>query len=596
MLLIAALAAFAAPLGARPRASPVAQEAPGAPAAPHFASPREVLEAFVSVYEFERTGESAALDRAAATLDVGGLAGRERARRLVQRLGRVFDHVAVVDPAAIQADLDRQDAERAARGEPVDPSRKVWTVSPPGRPELSIAIVLARGARGWLIAPETVEKIDAWYVAVEDLALIDVAAGKPKSVDEIVRGFVPKELKGGGFLLEPWQWIGVLVLFLIAFFAERLITLFLRPLVRRLSQFEGVKLPAEELARFERPLGWLILSGLFLGGVQALDLPTDVYAPMRIAIAVFATVMAAWTAYRAVDVLCWPLEVRAQRTEGKFDDMLVPLLRRTLKVVVALVGLLFVISETTGAIWHVLAGLSIGSLAVGFAAKDSIENLFGTFTVFLDSPFKIGDVIRVGDIEGTVEQVGFRSTRVRTPEDSLITVPNSRFIGTHVHNLGARRQRRILLRLGLTYDTPAEKLEAFCEAIRELVRTHPWTKRESYHVWFAGYGESSLDVEVVCFVETGDHATFLRERHRFLLDLLRLAERMQVSFAFPTRTVWSATPESAAHPDRPRTSEEAIQLGRASAREVTAASLAHLGGARPPLVRFDPANPDAIGR
>jgi MscS family membrane protein len=588
-LLIALAAAFALALllVAPARATARAQDpAPATQAAGEgFASPEEVVEALLGVHEYERSGDEAALARAASTIAPpgSGLARRESAERLAIRLVRLFDHVAVLDPLRVRDEKVDIDAEHAR-----------WTVRPATAPEPVITLGFELRDGSWRLDETTIDSIDGWYTAVEDLPRIAEAAERPLSLTELVRSRVPRRLKGGGFLLEPWQWIGLLLLLLVALLVERAITRFVRPMIRRLGQFEGVALDPELLAKFERPFGWLLLSWLFLAGIQGLDLPTDVYSVLRIAIGLLTTFFTVWSAYCLVGIGCWPLQVRADRTENRFDDMLVPLLRRTLKIVVVIVGFVFLVSRITGDVWHVLAGLSIGSLAIGFAAKDSIENLFGTFTVLMDGPFKIGDPVRVGDIEGSVEQVGFRSTRIRTPEDSLISVPNSRFIASHVDNLGARRSRRVRLVLGLTYDTPPEKIEALCEGIRELIRVHPHTSNAGYHVWLSGFGPSSLDVEVICMVALADHATFLRERHRLYLDVLRLAARLNVAFAFPTQTVWSATKEGTLHPDNPPDSVQAVLRGRAEAKSLTEQTVQPLG--KPGLVRYLPDDPDAIVR
>ena len=175
---------------------------------------------------------------------------------------------------------------------------------------------------------------------------------------------------------------------------------------------------------------------------------------------------------------------------------------------------MYIASKWTEDLWGLVAGIGIGSIAVGFAARDSIENLFGTFTVLLDKPFQVGDWILVGDLEGTVEDVGFRSTRIRTFYNSLISVPNRTFISSNVDNMGQRRYRRIREMLGLTYDTPPEKIEAFCEGVRRIIATHPYTRKDYYHVYFNGFGPSSLDVLLYCFVETPDWSTELREKHK----------------------------------------------------------------------------------
>jgi MscS family membrane protein len=177
-----------------------------------------------------------------------------------------------------------------------------------------------------------------------------------------------------------------------------------------------------------------------------------------------------------------------------------------------------------------------------------------------------------------------------------VTVPNSRFISSHVDCLGARRERRVKFNLGLTYDTPAQSIEAFCEGVRELVRAHPYTAKDSYHVWFSNFGASSLDVEVICFIETTEFPTFVRERHRLFLDILRLAQRLGVGFAFPTTTVWMGrTEDLAPRGAGPVDRRAAIEHGRASAREVARESVGGLTG-KPEPVQFVADDPDAIPR
>lgn len=582
---------LAAPNGPCAAAAPaVAAQETGAvePVTSKFSSPREVMKEFVRVFEYQKTGDSADLEAAARTLNVAGpSATREReARRLMeQRFARILDRVAVVDP------LQFADAA-AVEGKDVHVAELKRTAEP----RVTIELVFERvSGGGWLIARETIEHVDEMWDEVKELQPLEEFGDKSaKTAADLVRSLAPKTLQGGGILLEPYQWIALVALIVLAVIVERLLTFLLRPLIRRLSAADGLSIDIKLLHDFERPVGAIFLGIVFMLGLPALDLSSSVYDALDIAASFIVAVASVWATYRLVDVVCWNLEQRAARTDNRFDDMLVPLLRRTLKVLVLAVGIVFVASRLTDQLWHVLAGLSIGSLAVGFAAKDSIENLFGTFTVLLDNPFKLGDVVKVNDIEGTVEQVGFRSTRVRTFEDSLITVPNSRFIGQHVENFGARRKRRIKTALSLTYDTPPESIQAFCEGVREIIRRHPYTAKDSYNVWFSNYGAASLDVDLICFITTTDFATFMRERHRLFLDILRLAQDLGIGFAFPTQTIWMGKPEDLQHPDAPKGRKAALSAGREKARAVAEASLAHLEGQTPELVRFDPADPDAI--
>ncbi len=404
---------------------------------------------------------------------------------------------------------------------------------------------------------------------------------------EPLRNWLPDALTGESFGLAHYQWIGLLLLVLAAVLVDRAVRLVVGRLLVRFAGGKDVRLERDLLVDFERPLGILAGAVAFWILLALLGLSQGVHDSLRIAASFAAAVAGIWAAYRLVDLFCGHLEARAKRTTNKFDDMLVPLLRRTLKIFVVIVGIVFLASQWTNEVWGVVAGLGIGSIAVGFAARDSIENLFGTFTVLLDKPFEIGDWILVGKIEGTVETVGFRSTRIRTFYNSVITVPNRTFISTDVDNMGRRKYRRIKTMLGLTYDTPPGKIEAFCEGVRQIIRSHPYTRKDYYHVYLNAFGPSSLDVLLYCFVETPEWATELREKHRLFADILSLADELGVSFAFPTQTLHVAKPEDLAHTGVPAGDVEGQRHGRSAADAVVARSLADYGGhgvVPPPVV------------
>jgi MscS family membrane protein len=251
----------------------------------------------------------------------------------------------------------------------------------------------------------------------------------------------------------------------------------------------------------------------------------------------FAVVSAIWTIFLFTDLLAGYLGRKAAATHTRFDDLLVPLVSKSIKAFVVCVGLLLCAETFNLPLTGLIGGLGIGGAALAIASKDAISNLFGSFTVLLDRPFEIGDWIVCDDVEGTVEQVGFRSTRVRTFYNSLISIPNSQFTTAVVDNMGRRHYRRIKTYLTVQYDTTPEQLEAFCEGIRELIRSHPYTRKDYFHVYFNRFGENSLDVLLYCFLACPDWSAELRERERLFLDIVRLAQRLDISFAFPTRTL-----------------------------------------------------------
>jgi MscS family membrane protein len=298
---------------------------------------------------------------------------------------------------------------------------------------------------------------------------------------------------------------------------------------------------------------------------------------------------AIWAFWMLIEVLGSYLRARAETTASRFDDLLVPLIVRTLKIAVVVIGVIAIVHAIVpSASTELLAGVGIGGLALALAAKDAIANLFGSLMIIAERPFEIGDWIHVGDIDGSVETVGMRSTRVRTFYNSLVTIPNSELTTATIDNYGKRKYRRIKTTLGVTYDTSPELMESFCEGIRQLIREHPYTRKDYYHVYFHDYGAYSLDILVYCFVQTPEWGTELRERHRLMTDILRLARSLGVEFAFPTQTnivhMNGGHDGGASNRPRPMNTYDANRKARAAAVEIIEDTLGR--GMKPPPVDY----------
>jgi MscS family membrane protein len=179
----------------------------------------------------------------------------------------------------------------------------------------------------------------------------------------------------------------------------------------------------------------------------------------------------------------------------------------------------------------------VGGLAVALAARDSLANLLGSLLIMFEKPFRIGHYVRVGGAEGTVEDVGFRSTRIRTLDNSLVSIPNNAVVNTTIENLSLRAMRRQRFFVQVTYDTPREKLEKLVAGIRQLIVDHPLTNKTSVEVRFNNFNESSLDVLVMFYLAVDQYTVELREREAILLQIMELAQDLGVAFAFPTRTL-----------------------------------------------------------
>ncbi len=339
-----------------------------------------------------------------------------------------------------------------------------------------------------------------------------------------------------GFLLKYWQWLSIFLIVIIGIIFDKFLVWILALNVSRWKKQYIVFGSLDSTVL--RPLGLMAMALLLWFGLGILELPYTYLVILSISVKLLVSLSGVWSAFSLVDVLHTILMYRAQQTHNKFDDLLIPMVSKSLKVLVIVVGTIFAADNLNINVTNLLAGLGLGGLAFALAAKDLVGNFFGSLTILLDRPFHIGDWIIIGDVEGTVEQVGFRSTRVRTFYNSVITLPNALLTTTKVDNMGARRYRRMKTMLGLIYDTPPDKINSFCESIRALIQLHPYMRRNYYQVYFNQYNLASLDILIYVFWETPDWNIELRERHRFLLDILRLAKQLDVEFAYPTQTLY----------------------------------------------------------
>ena len=394
-----------------------------------------------------------------------------------------------------------------------------------------------------------------------------------------LRDLMPAWLRNRVFLLANWQWVGLLMLVILGIIAGQIGAFLFFRIALRLARARGAELRRGRKAG--RPFGLMAMAAFWWLGLDWLLLPERAHIVMILVVRLLLMVGAVWSLMRIVDWISEVFVGLAQRTESKFDDLLVPMVRRAVKVFVTALGIVWIADNLDMDIGALLAGLGIGGIALALAAKDTVSNFFGALTVLTDRPFEVGDWVVIGTMEGTVSAVGFRSTRIVTFYNSVVTFPNSILITTPVDNLGRRSYRRFKTHLGVTYDTPADKLETFIEGIRELIRRHPYTRKDYYHVYLNRYGANSLDILVYMFFTAPDWATELRERQRLLMDILRLAEELGVDFAFPTRTLHMVQATMPDHGEPAEDIRQAWKKGQAAAGEIVEE---FTGSHRPPPV------------
>lgn len=392
------------------------------------------------------------------------------------------------------------------------------------------AMVLAPGneASGWRFTADTVGAARELYTAIEDMPEVNGGAfpDVPSTYMRIrrwVRDVAPA-LSARIGSLEAWQGIGVLALlagsFAIAFAAGWFILTLLRWAVG------GRQAAAEH--EFRWPLRLALAFLLYHLAIPALGLPEEAKRVSTGATDVILALAVMWGGWKLIDTFSASVSRRAGAAVGTLDEIVVSLVMGALKLMLLAGGLLFIAQALSLPYEGVLAGLGIGGLAVAFASKETLSNVFGAGILVADRPFRRGDWIEAGDAKGTVENVGIRSTRIRTADDSLLVVPNGKLADATVNNLGTRRHRVFKAKLLVTYATVPDVLAAFMDGLMALATGIPHVQPGSAKVGVASIGPDGVEVELTCFfnVRTSDEER--ADRTTLMLDVLRLAKRMRV--------------------------------------------------------------------
>ncbi|MHC5060516.1 MAG: mechanosensitive ion channel family protein [Planctomycetota bacterium] len=258
---------------------------------------------------------------------------------------------------------------------------------------------------------------------------------------------------------------------------------------------------------------------------------------------VVAAVAAAYALYRLVDVVEYYLGRLVGKTETKLDDMLVPVVRKSLRITIAIIAVLFIAESIVGRdkITSVLLGAGVGGLAIALAAKDTIANFFGSITIFLDRPFQIHDLVKINGCYGTVEEVGFRSSRVRTLDGHLVTMPNSTIVNAEIENIGQRPFIRRTSNITITYDSGPKKTQRAVEIIKEVLSKVPEVNSDPEQlprVYFSDFNDWALNIYMSYWVKPSDYWLYQEVNERVNVEIMKHFEAEDIEFAFPSQTLY----------------------------------------------------------
>ncbi|OUU20671.1 MAG: hypothetical protein CBC13_10390 [Planctomycetia bacterium TMED53] len=356
---------------------------------------------------------------------------------------------------------------------------------------------------------------------------------------------IPEGMRSTILFLEQWQWLLLAIIAVAAWLIQKICShlgaVILKSVLSKVGQSEKT---TSVITSVGKSLGWFasaLTVDLLYPALQFTDFGNSI---MAVTVRALATIGGLLLAYRLVDLIGARLEEAASLSESKLDDQLAPMIRKGLKLLVTVCAVIYLIQSTGEDVMPLVTGLGVLGIGVSLAAKDTFANLFGSITVFADRPFSLGDWVKVGGIQGVVEEIGFRCTRIRTFESSLVSVPNSELVNGVIDNMGQRNYRRFKTLVGLRYETPADKIEAFCEGVKAIAEAQEKIDSETVRAALVDFGASSLDVLVNVRFKVVDYSEELQVKQRFLLEVIRLAEEMEVGFAFPSTSLYvESTPE-----------------------------------------------------
>ena len=337
--------------------------------------------------------------------------------------------------------------------------------------------------------------------------------------------------------LPLWQYLASLIYVFLAFYISKALDLFVAGRVKKWAKRTATKLDDLLVDLLRGPVRIVSFVILLHIGMQVYTWPKVLENLFSKALKIVVAVSITYVLLKAVDLLTSLWRERATGSEDEqFGKQLLPLIGKSLKVFVVIITVL-VTSQNLGLnVTGLIASLSIGGLAVGLAAQDTLAHLFGAMAVLLDKPFIVGDRIQLEALDGTVESIGFRSTRVRNQEGHLVTVPNKTMGNATITNITARPNIKTVMNIGVGYETPAEKVERAMKIIEEVYRPHP--KTADLIVSFNKFESSSMNILVVHWWKSTDFNDYLLGFQRLNLELKRRFDVESISFASPSQTVY----------------------------------------------------------
>ena len=307
----------------------------------------------------------------------------------------------------------------------------------------------------------------------------------------------------------------------------------------KITKSEIIKIIANAI---KDPLGYLILIQGFYVAIISLQLPKNI-GPFEIESVIHTIYVLSisfiilYFAFKIIDIVGLYIDKKVKDKESSIDEQIASLIIKSLRILVATIGILSILSNFGYNVTSLIAGLGLGGLAFALAAQTTISNLFGSATIFSDKPFRIGDTVQIEDVNGTVEEVGFRTTRIRRSDQALVIVPNSKFVNNEIINYSAMNKRKIEFYLKIAYDTPIYVIKDLVTGIKKIIEEDGTFDNSSRIVRFSDFADYSLNIYIYCLVNVTDLAKFQERKEEFNLKIMGLMNELRIRMAYPPQTI-----------------------------------------------------------
>ncbi len=354
-------------------------------------------------------------------------------------------------------------------------------------------------------------------------------------LEKIIPSFGNKKALG----LYIWQYLGFLLIIILSIILYFIFLIIIKPFLvfvldRILKKHLDLPVKYHKTARI---ISLFLIFYLMKYAFALLELPIRISSFLITALDIVNVVLLSFLVYRIVDIVIEFLSSIAKNTTSKMDDQVLPIIRQIIKILIIIGATIKVLILLNINITALIAGVSIGGLALALAAQDTVRNLIGSLMIFIDKPFQIDDWVQIDDMAGTVVEVGFRSTRIKQLDTSIISIPNGIISNKALINKGLRVFRLFETTIGVTYDTPLSNLKYFIEGLRKIAITHP-SITENYYIYLQNLGDFSINILFRVYLKTSDYQKELALKEEITFLIMNLAESLNIRFAFPSQTLY----------------------------------------------------------